>query len=1217
MGTSCKPGALLVLLGAALILLAGFAGHYDAGYDAGVPVPSAASVGGNAAPPGALPPDPTIVRVFVVWGSSNACGSAHPNPPNSGQEPASPDPAPNTAYEWHWSDQFSVASLDDPMPCWGTDHSGQGTDHSDKGSAWPRFAITYNDETGGPTDGDIVFMTSVARGGSGVIQTPGDCPPGEANSCDWSPNSTGELYDDGIAAIDAAIQRAETDFSDKTIVFGGVLWNDGGDVEDDLPPWDDYRSALHDLLSAFGTDVANNPERGGRFYFINTVIPGAADYPDDEALKRETDLYLDLEADVCSEYTYCSMIQESAYIKVEQRGCIGHGAPYTLTEALCGGWFTPPNGFPDLRHWGQRALNHLGQKTAEAAFLHGTGDPFPFEVGVEVPQRYDDDATYRLEVYKSDGTTPVDGSPFTITPQLRNPDWTADFDGSDPDADWSVPSWASLSTEFLTFEFYRVPTVGDPQHLARYVYVPSALAYGAGAENFYRPEATTGPAETRFEVYMASPGVARVRAKTAFVGAFFEDVFAAPDLYVVPYNHRAACNPNCPFPPPGYFLARVPETGPPPTYADQEYTFAREADVVIPSGWGPVPWNVPGLTLRFPDDRRLVVEGALDATGVTLTKAAGALGWGGVVFRQPPSGASTLASGFHGVVVESVRRPTGQSTPRGSVEVAGRTLTVDGESEVHSGANGAVGLLATGTDAEVTVTGFSQIRNNTGGGVYATGGAHVTVDGQSQVEDNGVGGAGGGVRADGFGTQVNLAGVSILDNTGIGVRALSQGYVLFANGDTAPRTTVQGNFGGLYGAGGGVIDAGQCPGGVLPCPGRNVHLISGNNQGFVYYDGQSISSAMVYAEGNEWDVTAMSQLRLQEGAGSELTVCPIVNVPNCTDPAPLVGGGGSGASGQGGAGSAGAARAAGGAPRRSGGDGRLTDVLALVDEAERAHLEGDMAAFEVAALAVVAAIDSSATEDERRAAFEATARLFAWAQPAEPLGALEALAAEPGDAHPWSQRALGVTRASAGDYAGAGAAADTLVGSYAGSEHAAFGYVLSVRVAVEEEDEAAAVAALLALAARFPESEAVGSLAALVVGAFPEADLSELEGVLGGGLRTPEGVGATSAPSSTGATSAVSGVAGALLDVGEARPNPATSTASVPFALSAEARVEAALYDVRGRRVALLSSGAYGAGRHVLTFDGTTLPSGLYVVHVVARGAQGTSAAVRRITITR
>jgi hypothetical protein len=56
---------------------------------------------------------------------------------------------------------------------------------------------------------------------------------------------------------------------------------------------------------------------------------------------------------------------------------------------------------------------------------------------------------------------------------------------------------------------------------------------------------------------------------------------------------------------------------------------------------------------------------------------------------------------------------------------------------------------------------------------------------------------------------------------------------------------------------------------------------------------------------------------------------------------------------------------------------------------------------------------------------------------------------------------------------------------------------------------------------------------------------------------------------------------------------------------------------VLGRRVASLASGPYPAGRHALALDGSALPSGTYVVHVVARTPRGTEAAVRRITLSR
>jgi hypothetical protein len=509
------------------------------------------------------------------------------------------------------------------------------------------------------------------------------------------------------------------------------------------------------------------------------------------------------------------------------------------------------------------------------------------------------------------------------------------------------------------------------------------------------------------------------------------------------------------------------------------------------------------------------------------------------------------------------------------VEVAGRSLTVSGGTEIRDNTD-AVGLLATGT-AIVTVTGESVIRENNGGGVLATGGAHVTVS-QSFIQDNP---GGSGVSADGFNTLVELEGALVLRNTGVGVRALSNGEVLFGNADTFDEVHVEDNDGGLDAGSGGSLDAGQCSTSSAPCPGRTEHLLRDNDQNTAFFDARSVGGSTLYAEGNQWDEVDYDELVLIEQA-SVLEVCPMIG-DNCAD-APRLGAG------------------------RHGGAGsqpRLGDVLLLVDAAERARLAGDMEAFEIAALAVVAAIDTSATEDDRRAAFEASARLFAWAQPEGPLAALTDLTDEAGESRPWALRALGVAHASAEDYAGARAVADTLAAAYSGSEHARYGLALGGRVAVAERDEAAAVAALVALMTAFPEAEEVGLLAALVVGSFPQVDLSA--------LRT----GGASAPAAQ-ASATLGAVSGTLLDAGEVQPNPSSSAALIPFTLGSEAQVEAALYDVLGRRVAVLASGTFPAGRHALALDGARLPSGVYVMHLTARAGAGPAAvAVRRLTLAR
>jgi len=170
------------------------------------------------------------------------------------------------------------------------------------------------------------------------------------------------------------------------------------------------------------------------------------------------------------------------------------------------------------------------------------------------------------------------------------------------------------------------------------------------------------------------------------------------------------------------------------------------------------------------------------------------------------------------------------------------------------------------------------------------------------------------------------------------------------------------------------------------------------------------------------------------------------------------------------------------------------------------------------------------------------------------------------------------------------------------------GLALAVRVGVAEEDAAGALAALDALAAAFPEADEVPTLAALVLATFPGAGVEAA-------LSRPAAAQVSPAPVADAA-----GTVGAFLAVGAAEPNPSVGRAYLPFELATEATVEAVLYDALGRRVALLASGRYGAGRHALTLDPAAagLPAGVYVAYITADVGGGAPAvAVRRITMTR
>ncbi len=227
--------------------------------------------------------------------------------------------------------------------------------------------------------------------------------------------------------------------------------------------------------------------------------------------------------------------------------------------------------------------------------------------------------------------------------------------------------------------------------LARYVYVPTAAVYAAGQTDFYRPTAASGPAAVRFEVLASGavragpgPGVGRLHEP---LGRWHEQAFAG--AYVVPYNPPPVVlggpvghAPGSVMP--GYFLARLPAGAPLPTAAERRYTFASEADAVVPSSWGSVGWDsgvwaAPGLELTFPPGRRLVVGADLTARRVTLTEATMGQRWGGVVVRAPGR------LDFAGVTVEKALVGVEVRSTGGT---AGNVLT-----DVRLNGNG-VGLLA-------------------------------------------------------------------------------------------------------------------------------------------------------------------------------------------------------------------------------------------------------------------------------------------------------------------------------------------------------------------------------------------------------------------------------------------------------------------------------------------------------------------------------------------
>jgi hypothetical protein len=106
-------------------------------------------------------------------------------------------------------------------------------------------------------------------------------------------------------------------------------------------------------------------------------------------------------------------------------------------------------------------------------------------------------------------------------------------------------------------------------------------------------------------------------------------------------------------------------------------------------------------------------------------------------------------------------------------------------------------------------------------------------------------------------------------------------------------------------------------------------------------------------------------------------------------------------------------------------------------------------------------------------------------------------------------------------------------------------------------------------------------------------------------------------PSSSHSAAGVSGedptIVAPRLALEAVYPNPLSGAATVAFELPAPGSATLTVYDVLGRRVAVLSEGEHAAGRHVATLDGAALASGVYVVRLVA----GEQALSRRITVAR
>ncbi len=97
-------------------------------------------------------------------------------------------------------------------------------------------------------------------------------------------------------------------------------------------------------------------------------------------------------------------------------------------------------------------------------------------------------------------------------------------------------------------------------------------------------------------------------------------------------------------------------------------------------------------------------------------------------------------------------------------------------------------------------------------------------------------------------------------------------------------------------------------------------------------------------------------------------------------------------------------------------------------------------------------------------------------------------------------------------------------------------------------------------------------------------------------LRTPEALG-TTAPEAFGLAASY--------------PNPFSARTEIPYRLAERGLVRLTVYDALGRRVAVLVDEVQGAGAHRATLDARGLPSGVYVVRLVAEGRAQTQRITR------
>ncbi|MEM1042682.1 MAG: S8 family serine peptidase [Bacteroidota bacterium] len=589
-----------------------------------------------------------------------------------------------------------------------------------------------------------------------------------------------------------------------------------------------------------------------------------------------------------------------------------------------------------------------------------------------------------------------------------------------------------------------------------------------------------------------------------------------------------------------------------------------QADLLIPAG---ETWDFGDVEVAFAPGARLTVEGTLNASGTTFDADDTSQGWEGL--RVELDGEANLSAG-------SVLRDV-QSYGGAAVYVYG-DFTLDNSDIIGSPLGlTASGIFASGASAFVRVKNESEIFDHEGDGVYATSGAYVYIE-DSFVRDN----ADGGVKA-------TLADVLLYDSVvrdnagGYGAEAVYYGSVSF------------GFFSGPYPAPPQNNDLADNAAGTLLANYR-ADIAAGNNGRFEQNNFLRTGSELhakartdsdVRARCNYWGSASGPNLAFVDtDASSTYTYQPFLTAP---------GGICDLAQSSRGSSPAGGSSLAGGTPliELEGPE----QVPAMVWEALGL---ADTGQTEAAFLLLMSAVETAATPEAAARAYAALTRL-ARRGPSEGLAGFLHERSQDESERPWALSALVEVQRAEGETEGAGVSASALTAEYAGTEHALFGWAARHREAVETGDVAAATAALDAAVAAWPEHEATAMM--------------QREHTVW--LGTGDGGGRGAVTDGTSSPWARAGSARAETALYPAYPNPSSGRVTLPLVLGEDAEARVEVFDVLGRRVALLHDGPLAAGRHALALDGAVLPAGVYVVRATVGGPGEARQLTRRVSLVR